>query len=329
MPLDEDGLIAHYFRPLATAPGAAQLLDDAATYTPPDNHEVVMTNDALVSNVHFFPDDPPDAIARKALRVNISDLAAKGAKPVGYLLALALPDNWTDGWLESFAEGLAVDQEEYGLSLFGGDTVRSAGQLWLSVTAFGIVPEGHVIRRQGAVAGQRLYVTGSIGDAALGLRLRKDKAFARRWQLDSRQRDHLLDRYLLPEPRPQAVPLLRQFASAAMDISDGLIGDIQRLCAASNVGAVIETERVPLSPAAQHAVTRDAAALSSVLTGGDDYEILCTVDADASEAFEQEAAEHGLRVTTIGTVTAPFSGHVKVVRQGRPLLLDKLAYRHF
>jgi thiamine-monophosphate kinase len=282
-----------------------------------------------VAGVHFFPEDPPDAIARKALRVNISDLAAKGAKPVGYLLTLALQEDWTDGWLESFAEGLGVDQEDYGLSLFGGDTVRTPGPFWLSITAFGIVPEGHTVRRDGAVAGQRLYVTGTIGDAALGLRLRQDTALRTRWKLEPRERDHLLDRYLLPEPRAQAAPLIRQFAAAAMDISDGLIGDIQRLCATSQVGAVIEAERVPLSQAARHAVRYDAAALSSVLTGGDDYEIACCVDADDADAFEQAAAEHGVRVAAIGVLTEPFAGGVRVERHGKPLLLDRLAYRHF
>jgi thiamine-monophosphate kinase len=326
---DEDTLIARYFRPLATAPGAALLLDDAASYIPPDNHEVVLTNDALIAGVHFFPDDPPDAVARKALRVNISDLAAKGARPVGYLLTLALPENWTDGWLESFAEGLSVDQEEYGLSLFGGDTVKTPGPFWLSITAFGVIPEGCIVRRQGAIAGQRLYVTGTIGDAALGLRLRQDSALKNRWHLDMQANDHLLDRYLLPEPRVLAAPLILRFASASMDISDGLIGDIQRMCLASNVGAVIEVERIPLSPAASQAVNRDAAALATVLTGGDDYEILCAVDPDAAEGFEQEAAEHGMRVTAIGTLTAPFADSVRVERHGRPLILDKLAYHHF
>ncbi len=326
---DEDGLIARYFRPLATAPGALQLLDDAATYTPPEHHELVMSCDALVAGVHFFPDDPPDAIARKALRVNISDIVAKGAKPVGYMLSLGLPDDWTTGWLENFTEGLAEDQEEFGLSLFGGDTVRSRGGLWLSITVFGIAPEGEAVRRHSAIAGQRIYVTGTLGDAALGLRLRRDPRLKNRWKLSDKAVDHLLDRYLLPEPRVGLASLVLQYASAAMDVSDGIIQDLQRLCLASNVGAVIEVERLPLSKAATPAVEHDAAALASVLSGGDDYEILATVDADAAEGFEQEAAERGVRISAIGTVTEPFAGTVRVERFGRPLLLEKNGFQHF
>jgi thiamine-monophosphate kinase len=326
---DEDGLIARFFRPLATAPGAARLLDDAATYQPPEGHELVLTTDALVAGVHFFPDDPPDAVARKALRVNLSDLAAKGARPVGYLLSIALTEDWSEDWLESFTDGLGTDQEEFGISLFGGDTVRTKGPLWISVTAFGLAPEGQVPRRDRAVQGQKIYVTGTIGDAALGLRIRMDPLLVRRWNLSATEAEHLLDRYLLPEPRWRAAALMADFASASMDVSDGLAGDLARLCAASEAGAVLDAERVPLSPAAAKAVRTDPSALSSVLTGGDDYEILATVAADSAEAFERAAADRGVRVTAIGTITAPMAGRVRVERHGQPLALDRLAFRHF
>lgn len=326
---DEDGLIARFFRPLATAPGAAGLLDDAASYLPPEGHELILTTDALVAGVHFFPADPPDVVARKALRVNLSDLAAKGARPVGYLLTLALPEDWTSDWLDGFAEGLAADQEEFSVALFGGDTVRTAGPLLVSITAFGVVAEGHAPRRTGASAGQRLYVTGTVGDAALGLRIRQDASLRARWGLDERQAEHLLDRYLLPEPRMKAGPLIADFASAAMDISDGLAGDLQRLCRASDVGAVLDAERVPLSSAAARAVGADPAALAAVLTGGDDYEILAAVDADSGEAFERAADDAGVRVTVIGTLVAPFPGEVRIERRGQPLMFDRLAFRHF
>lgn len=326
---DEDGLIARFFRPLATAPGAARLLDDAASYVPPDGHELVMTVDAVVAGVHFFADDPPDAIARKALRVNLSDLAAKGARPVGYLLTLALSDGWTADWLESFAEGLAADQDEFGISLFGGDTVRTPGPFWVSITAFGLAPEGQVPRRGAAAIGQSVYVTGTIGDAALGLKIRTDQALRQRWGLDVAHAEHLLDRYLLPEPRIGAAGLMAHFASASMDVSDGLAGDLARLCAASDVGAVIDCARIPLSAAASRAVTSDPSALATVLTGGDDYEVLATLDPDMAESFEQAAADAGLRVTAIGTIVPPFPGRVRVERQGHPLALDRMAFRHF
>jgi len=326
---DEDELVARYFRPLATAPGAAGLADDAATYQPPEGQELVLTTDAVVCGVHFLPDDPPDVVARKALRVNLSDIAAKGARPVGYLLTLALTEDWTPDWLEGFAEGLAADQDEFGISLLGGDTVKTPGPLWVSITALGLAPEGQVPRRGGGAAGQRLYVTGTIGDAALGLRIRQNPALRRRWELDDRQAEHLLDRYLLPEPRLRAAALVGDFAAAAMDVSDGLAGDLARLCAASGVGAVLDAERVPLSAAAARAVAADPAALSAVLAGGDDYEILLAVAADLAEEFERAAADQGVRVAAIGTLVPPFPGRVRVERHGQILALERLAYRHF
>ncbi|MFC5067983.1 thiamine-phosphate kinase [Flaviflagellibacter deserti] len=326
---DEDGLIARYFRPLATAPGAAQLLDDAATYQPPEGHELVLTTDAVVAGVHFFPEDPPDAVARKALRVNLSDLAAKGARPVGYLLTIALTEDWSPDWLESFVEGLGADQEEFDISLFGGDTVRTPGPLWISVTAFGLATEGHVPRRNRAVTGQRIYVTGTIGDSALGLKIRLDQTLKGRWGLSATDAEHLLDRYLLPEPRVQAASIVANFATASMDISDGLAGDLGRMCAASDVGAVLEADRVPLSPAAAKAVAADPSALATVLTGGDDYEVLATVNPDDTEAFERAAKRAGLQVAAIGTIMPSFAGRVRIERHGHPLVLDRLAFRHF
>ncbi|MGQ4272579.1 thiamine-phosphate kinase [Terrihabitans sp. B22-R8] len=326
---DEDGLIARFFRPLATAPGAARLLDDAAAYTPPEGHELVLTTDALVSGVHFFAEDPPDAIARKALRVNLSDLAAKGARPVGYLVSLALTEDWSEDWLESFTEGLGSDQEEFGISLFGGDTVRTPGPLWISITAFGLTPEGQIPRRDRAISGQKLYVTGTIGDAALGLKIRLDRSLASRWKLSDAEIEHLLDRYLLPEPRLRAAALMANFASASMDVSDGLAGDLGRMCSASDAGAVLDAERVPLSAAAAKAVKADPSALSTVLTGGDDYEILATIDPDSADAFERAALDRGVRVTEIGTIVPGFSTRLRIERRGQPLVLDRLAFRHF
>jgi thiamine-monophosphate kinase len=326
---DEDGLIARYFRPLATAPGAARLLDDAASYRPPEGFELILTTDAIVAGVHFFTEDPPDAVARKALRVNLSDLAAKGAEPVGYLLTIALTEDWSEDWLESFCEGLSSDQEEYGISLYGGDTVRTPGPLFISVTAFGLTPEGRVPRRTKASPGQKLYVTGTVGDAALGLKIRLDGTLKSRWGLNATETEHLLDRYLLPEPRLKAAALVAEFATAAMDVSDGLAGDLGRMCAASEAGAVLDAGRVPLSAAARKAVEADPSALPSVLTGGDDYEVLATVDADRAAEFEQAARRAGVMVTEIGQIVPAFSGRVRVERAGQTLVLDRLAFRHF
>ena len=273
---NEDLLIARYFRPFATHPGALRLIDDAAILAPPPGHELVVTTDAIVGGVHFFPDDPAEAIARKALRVNLSDLAAKGAKPAGFLLSLALPKAINSAWLKSFARGLGGDARQYGCPLLGGDTVRSPGPLMVSVSAFGTVPPGAMVRRSGAMVGDHVMVTGTIGDAALGLRLR-DRKTVQRLRLSVAARRHLEMRYLLPQPRNALAPAVRKYATAAMDVSDGLAGDLAKLCRASGVAAVIDVARVPLSTAARTVLKAKRSLLATALSGGDDYEIVCTV----------------------------------------------------
>ena len=325
----EERLIAKYFAPLARHPGALGLLDDAALLTPPAGCDLVLTKDALVGGVHFFPEDAPEAIARKALRANLSDLAAKGATPEGFLLALALPDGVTDGWLSAFAQGLGADAETYACPLFGGDTVKTPGPLMVSITAFGFVPQGKMVQRRGAKAGDRVIVTGTIGDAALGLTLRRDAANARRWKLDDKMREHLLSRYLLPQPRAAVAALLQAQASAAMDVSDGLAGDLAKLCRVSGVGAEIEVARVPLSDAARTAVAAAPALMETILTGGDDYEIICTVPAAQSEAFIAAARAAGVPATAIGGVTAG-EGEARFLGvDGKPLNLPHASFSHF
>src|SRR6478672_7712078 len=289
----EERLIATYFAPLATHPAALGLIDDAAVLTPPAGHDLVLTKDAIVGGVHFFPDDPAAAIARKALRVNLSDLAAKGAEPAGFLLALALPDGVTDDWLASFAEGLGADASTYSCPLLGGDTVRTPGPLMVSVTAFGFVPQGKMVQRRGAQPGDGVIVTGVIGDAALGLKLRREDDAARRWKLDGAMRAHLLDRYLLPQPRNAVAMLVQTHASAAMDVSDGLAGDLAKLCRASSVTAEIDATRVPLSGAARTALAAEPSLIETILAGGDDYEILCTVPAKRAAIFLAAAQAAG------------------------------------
>lgn len=323
----ESELIARFFRPLATAPGAALLTDDAATVPVGDGPELIVTTDAIAAGVHFFHDDPPDAIARKALRVNLSDLAAKGARPAGYLVTLALPDDWTEDWLEGFVEGLAADQEEFGLSLLGGDTVRTPGPLLVSVTALGHAQEGRCPRRSGAAPGQRLYVTGTIGDAALGLMLRQDPRLALKWDLRRDEREWLLDRYLIPEPRLALAGVVAAYAAASMDISDGLVGDAAKIAEASRVRVILAAGRVPLSRAAARAVSADPTALSSALTGGDDYELLMAIDLDDCEAFEAEAAACGVAVSDVGAIVE--GEGVEVEAHGRPLALDQPGFSHF
>jgi thiamine-monophosphate kinase len=325
----EEALIARYFRPLARHPGAFGLRDDAATLTPPPGCDVVLTADAIVGGVHFFPDDPPDTIAKKALRVNLSDLAAKGAKPAGFLLSLALPKTVGEEWLAQFSRGLGADADAYGCPLLGGDSVRTPGPVMISIAAFGLVPSGAMLARSGARSGDRVVVTGTIGDAALGLLLRRDPETAGRWQLDRPAHDRLIERYLVPQPRNGIAEALRQHASAAMDVSDGLAGDLGKLCAASGVGANIEVARVPLSGAAQQAIAASPAQIETALTGGDDYEIVATVPAAALGRLIAEAAAAGVALTEIGTISGP-QGSVRFLdRAGNSMTFKEPAFSHF
>ena len=324
----EDRLIARHFRSIASHPGALGLTDDAAMLAPAAGHEWVLTADAIVGGVHFFSDDPPDAIARKALRVNLSDLAAKGATPVGFLLTLALPKSHGEKWLKAFTRGLGADARRYGFALLGGDTVRTPGPVTISVTAFGSLPKGTMVRRSRARPGDRILVTGTIGDAALGLKLRTDRKAAKRWRLDKAMRAHLSRRYLVPEPRNTLAPVLRRSASAGMDVSDGLIGDLGKLLFASNVGADIDAASVPLSKAARAVLAADPSALETVLTGGDDFEVVATIPAVKLASFKAAARRAGVRVTEIGRVTkesgARFRGE-----DGRLLRFTRNSFSHF
>lgn len=325
----EERLIAKYFAPIARHPGALRLSDDAAMLTPPAGCDLVLTKDAIVAGVHFFPDDPADSIARKALRVNLSDLAAKGALSAGFLLALALPENVTDAWLESFAEGLGGDADAYDCPLLGGDTVKTPGPLMISITAFGFVPQGKMVHRRGAKPSDRVVVTGTIGDAALGIRLRSDADAARRWNLTDKSREYLLDRYLLPQPRSALAKLVQAHASAALDISDGLAGDLAKLCRTSGVTAQIDVTRVPLSDAARTALAADPALIETILAGGDDYEIVCTVPAAQSDAFIAAAQAAGVAAADIGRATAGEGSPCFIGTDGKPLDLSKTSFSHF
>jgi thiamine-monophosphate kinase len=296
----EEGLIARYFAPLA-GPGADGLRDDAATLTPTPGHDLVVTADAVVAGIHYFSDDPPDSIARKALGVNLSDIAAKGAVPRGFLLTLALPDDWTEAWLAGFSEGLGAAAAEAGCPLLGGDTVRSGGPALIGVTAFGEVPSGGIVRRGTARVGDRICVSGTIGDAALGLRLRLEPEAAWATSLDPAQQALLADRYLHPRPRLALAAAIRRHASAAMDVSDGLAGDLAKMLGA---GRTARIGAVPLSKAAARARDAEPGLIEPILTGGDDYEILCTVAPETLDALLAEAAQAGIPLTAIGTVTS-------------------------
>lgn len=326
----EDDLISRYLAPLATAAGADGLTDDAAVI-PEGEGALVVTKDMAIAGVHFFPDDPPAMIAAKALRTNLSDLAAKGAIPVGFLLGLGLPPDWTEDFLARFCAGLAADARAFACPLYGGDTVRVPGPLTISITAFGRARRW--VRRRGAQAGDVVCVTGTIGDGALGLKVRqgrRDPAAAVGWigRLAAAEAEHLERRYLMPEPRSALAAAVAGHASAAMDVSDGLAGDLSKLLAASGVGATVDAGAVPLSAAARRAVAVEPALLASVLTGGDDYEILLTCRPDALVALADAAGRAGVSLTTIGEVTAT-AGLTVLGRDGRPLDLGSGRFQHF
>lgn len=323
----EERLIARYFRPLAKHPGALGLADDAAILTPPPGCDLVLTTDGVIAGVHFFADDPPDMIGRKALRMNLSDLAGKGAKPLGFLLSAALPAGVEEKWLADFAAGIGADAERYQCPLLGGDTDRTPGPTSISITAFGAVPQGKMIRRSTAKAGDCIVVTGTIGDAALGVLLRRDASLAERLRLAEPMRQHLRQRYLLPQPRNTLADAVLRHASAAMDISDGLAGDLAKLCRASGVAAEIDVAQVPLSEAAAAAVGADPALIETVLTGGDDYEILVTLPAERLASFRSAAEVAGVAMSEIGRVVA--GEGARFMRAGEEMKFDRPSFSHF
>jgi len=323
----EERLIARYFRPLATAPGALALNDDAAVLTPPPGCDLILTTDGVIAGVHFLPDDPAEKIGRKVLRMNLSDLAAKGAKPLGFLLSVAFPSAIKEAWIEDFASGLGDDATRYGCPLFGGDTDHTPGPLSVTVAAFGTLPRGAMAKRTTAKAGDAVVVTGTIGDAALGVRLRKDETLGKSWRLSPVQRAHLLDRYLLPQPRTALAEAVRAHASAAMDVSDGLAGDLAKLCRASGVTAEIDVARVPLSDAARAALAADPSLIETVLTGGDDYEILLTLAPGKLAALRAAARAAGVPLTEIGRIVA--GEGTRFIDHGKVLAFAKPSYSHF
>lgn len=319
----EDDLIARYFKPLATDPGAFGLVDDAAILKG-EPGDIVVTTDAIVEGVHFLPSDPPDTIARKALRVNLSDLAAKGATPAGFVLTLALREA-NDAWLAPFARALGEDARTFNCPLLGGDTVSTPGSLTISVTAFGRVPPQAMVRRSTARAGDVVVVSGTIGDATLGLAVLQQRVVAS----DASVRDALVSRYREPQPRTALADAVRAHASASMDVSDGLAGDLAKLCKASGVTADVRLADIPLSAAAKVMLAARVSTIETLIAGGDDYEILCTVAQDRLSSFRQAAASAGVSLTAIGMIRSG-DGPVRFVdSEGRVVTLERGSYSHF
>jgi thiamine-monophosphate kinase len=318
--LGEFAFIAQHLRPLAAgSPGALDLLDDAALLDPPQGAELVLTTDAMVASVHFLADDPPAQIAQKLLRVNLSDLAAMGAAPLGYLLALARAKDTAEAWLAEFCRGLAADQAEFAIALLGGDTVSTPGPLTFSLTAIGQVPKGQALRRSTARPGDDIWVSGTLGDGALGLKLLRGELEA-----SPEARAHLIGRYRLPCPRPALGQALRGIASAALDVSDGLLADLGHILETSHVGAEIRAEALPLSPAARALPGVRQAALA----GGDDYELLFTAAPERRPRIEALSRELTLPLTRIGRIEAA-SGLRALDEDGREISTGQTGWQHF
>ena len=304
------------------------LLDDAARLTGEAGRDMVLKVDAIVAGVHFFPDDPPGDVAWKALAVNLSDLAAKGATPRGFLLALALPPEWTEDWLAAFSQGLREGADATGCPLLGGDTVKTPGPLTISVTVIGSAPAGRMPVRMAARPEDVILVSGTIGDAALGLALRLDPAAPWAAALSDDQRAFLRARYLRPQPRLALAPALLAHCKAAMDVSDGLVGDLAKMLKASGVGGALDIDAAPLSDAVRAAVARGPALLERAVTGGDDYEVLCAVPPAAVDVFRAEALALGVPMTPIGRVGSPGAAFV-TRRNGEPLAIAHGSFSHF
>jgi thiamine-monophosphate kinase len=326
--LGEIAFITEYLAPLASHPGAFGLKDDAALLAGLPTSGLAVTADALVAGVHFFEDDDPGDAAYKALAVNISDLAAKAARPIAYTMTLALTEAPDEAWAQRFTAGLSAAQAKFGIDLLGGDTVSARGAWWISITAFGEASPRGLIPRGGASPGDVLYVSGTLGDSALGLKLRKGKEpFGS--LLSARQQEILLERYLYPEPRLALAPALAEEASAAMDISDGLALDLSRLCKAAQVTAEISVTAIPLSEAGQILASSSPGALETILTGGDDYEILAAVPPERARAFEEASSGTGVPVTRIGTIEAGTKPPQFRLPDGSELTLPDGGFEHF
>ncbi|MBX9925094.1 MAG: thiamine-phosphate kinase [Hyphomicrobiaceae bacterium] len=334
----EEDIIQRYLVPLtcggtagSAQGGAFGLRDDAALILAPHGVPpgLVMTMDAVAEGVHFLPHDPPADIGWKALAVNVSDLIAKGASPVTYLMALSFPEAPTQEWLGGFTAGLADAQAAFGITLVGGDTDRRPGPITVTITAVGALqPGGRFVPRTAARQGLALYVSGTLGDAALGLALRRGESRAGGWSLDPSGREALERRYLRPAPPLALAALLPTYAVAAMDISDGLAKDLSRMVQASGVSATVDASRLPLSAGVAAALARDPSVMRDVLSGGDDYQVLCAVEPERGGAFERAATKVGVQVTRIGQ-TAAGSGVSIRDANGQPIELARRGWDHF
>lgn len=321
----EFGLIDRLFRPLAAANiGSANLQDDCSTLPLKKGYEALYSMDTLVEGIHFFKDDPADSIAKKLLRVNLSDLAASGGKARGYLLALSLPHQVSLTWIESFVGGLREDQSKFNVCLLGGDTTSTKGPITLSMTAIGEVPINQAIRRSGAKPGDDIFVTGCIGDAAIALKLFEDLGREETLQ----HYPDLYEKYVLPDPPVTFGSMLPNVATACIDISDGFCADLGHICSASNVGAKVELVKIPLSIWAQQLIRTKKSYWESVFNGGDDYELLFTANKDNRKRIKGIGIQFNTLLSRVGSIEDS-EGVIILDKFGNEVAAKTAGWQHF
>ncbi len=317
---NEFDIIAKYFSPLAKKfPGAMNLTDDAAILPYENGYDFVVTKDLITEGTHFLKTDSAATLARKILGVNISDLAAMGAEPVAYLLGLVLPKTTNEKWLADFSLALQKGISEFGGHLIGGDTTSTTGGISLSLTAIGKVKKGKSLTRAGAKIGDKIFVSGTIGDSYLGLQVALGKI-----SLPKKAHDYFLDRYNIPQPRIKLGRELVGIATSCIDISDGLVADLKHICECSAVGAEIYAEKIPLSSLTSQSLVL----LEDMITAGDDYELLFTCPANKSTKAKAIAKKIGLQITQIGEITQGKKVNLLDIN-GKKIALKKEGYKHF
>ncbi len=325
----EEAFIARYLAPLSEGfPGAFGLGDDCAELVPLPGHSLILKTDPIVAGVHFFGDDAPDDIAWKAVAVNASDIVAKGAKPFAYLMALTMPAEPEPEWMAQFCTGLGEAQAAFGCVLVGGDTDRGPGPLSIAVTMVGEMPAGRMVRRGGAEPGDYVYVSGTIGGSALGLSLRREPQLAERWELTAAACRAAKVQFLRPQPKLGLRAALNAAARAAMDISDGILKDLDRMCRQTATGASIELAQLPLADGLRAGLDNDRELALPLLTAGDDYEVLAIVSPEQTALFELLARRGGVTVSRIGSVTTR-AGVELLDEAGNPIGIDSAGYDHF
>jgi thiamine-monophosphate kinase len=320
--IDEKAIIANHFAPLIGLSGSARgLKDDVAVWHPKPDHDLVINTDTIVAGVHFFENDPLDFVARKLLRTNLSDIIAKGAKPLGYQLSCAWSQNTNEAHIKSFVSGLRADQDRYSIELWGGDTVLTQGPLVLTATMMGVVPTSMALNRNGAKPGDYIFVGGLVGEAYLGLRILKGETF----DLNEGQIADLIKHYHFPDIKPHQGEMIRDLVTASMDISDGLIVDSEAMALASKIVIELDLELMPTSQAARLTLGRGVS-LIDLASGGDDYQILCS----AEPKYSKLLLDAGF--TKLGVCRAPVDSEKPqlIVRSGRHLIemKKKGGYQH-